>query len=480
MANYFVINNKFKPYSFDELIKPYQLYAKEYDEQEAKMDDLLDKAASLDNLSPTLDKQAYDSFQAWKDSVKTVSDNLATRGLNPRLRNDINNLSKDYKKEQLPRIAKLTKRSELVKEQRDYLQKHPNSFFDVDYSNIPIDKITPSSTYHAYDLDDIAESVYKDAYGKVTAGKGTPSEEDYVKQYTEGLTNPDDISRVTNAIKSGKDLADAKHKQDEFDNYIKKINASRRYSSSSSSSGRGILEDGFSVPLPDGTVVNVTYNKKTKEYEYKDKDSKTHITKPITSSTTEDEIMDDVVNGYYGGQYMSGNVSGLPLRRVITKDKEYFVRTPKGWQNLPLGPNTTVRDYFNIYYPDLKLSLPTEDQLSKENYTFKTKYSKEKDLDKALRKGDVKERVLSISELNDYVDSAFIGDLAKKLSGLYSKGLINDDTRIRLYTDSKGKILKYNVGAFDEEGNFMKSGDNSMSIYNVKDWNAPIEIDTWM
>ena len=442
MANYFVINNKFKPYSFDELIKPYQLYAKEYDEQEAKMDDILDKAASLDNLSPTLDKQAYDSFQAWKDSVKAASDNLATRGLNPRLRNDINNLSKDYKKEQLPKIAKLTKRSELVKEQRDYLQKHPNSFFDVDYSNVPIDEISPSSTYHAYDLDDIAESVYKDAYGKVTAGKGTPSEEEYVKQYTEGLTNPDDISRVTNAIKSGKDLADAKHKQDEFDDYIKKINASRRYSSSGSPSYRtstGIdISKGFPVTLPNGTTLNVTYNTKSKEFQFNDKNKQIHSTPPITGGEGDEEIINNIISDYYGGAYSKITAGGMPIERVIDEDNRYHVKLPNGnWEFLPNGRKTTVREYLDK--AGVKIALPTEDNLHFESEDFEDKYSKSRKRDKAISNGKLNKYTLgSLAELYDYQDDFNVGATIKKLINLASQGLLKNDTEITLYTDDEG------------------------------------------
>ena len=50
MANYFVIDNTFRPYSFDELVKPYQMYGEAYKQQEALLDAARDKEFSADML----------------------------------------------------------------------------------------------------------------------------------------------------------------------------------------------------------------------------------------------------------------------------------------------------------------------------------------------------------------------------------------------------------------------------------------------
>ena len=98
MANYFVINNKFKPYSFDELIKPYQIYGQAYKEQEAMLDDAMANEFSPDNLDAIQDKAAYDMYNAADQGLKAVSDELATRGLSPQLRNRLRNTAKEYKR----------------------------------------------------------------------------------------------------------------------------------------------------------------------------------------------------------------------------------------------------------------------------------------------------------------------------------------------------------------------------------------------
>lgn len=95
MANYFVINSKFKPYSFDELIKPYQMYAQEYDKQEALLDAAREKEFSEAMLTQGTD--AYNMYNFASKNLKEVSDELAMRGLSSNLRNKIRGTVRDYK-----------------------------------------------------------------------------------------------------------------------------------------------------------------------------------------------------------------------------------------------------------------------------------------------------------------------------------------------------------------------------------------------
>ena len=98
MANYFVINNKFKPYSFDELIKPYQIYGQVYKEQEAAIDTAREKEFSPDLLDKDLDAPAYNMYNAATAGLQAASDELATKGLSSDLRGRIRTAAKDYKR----------------------------------------------------------------------------------------------------------------------------------------------------------------------------------------------------------------------------------------------------------------------------------------------------------------------------------------------------------------------------------------------
>ena len=97
MANYFVIDNTFRPYSFDELVKPYQMYGEAYRQQEALLDAAREKEFSPDALDQVQDKAAYDMYNNAASGLKAASDELATRGLSAELRSRIRTTARDYK-----------------------------------------------------------------------------------------------------------------------------------------------------------------------------------------------------------------------------------------------------------------------------------------------------------------------------------------------------------------------------------------------
>jgi len=96
MANYFVINNKFRPYSFDELIKPYQMYGEAYKEQEAALDAAAAKEFSPDYLDQNLDSKAYNMYNNATTGLKNISDELAASGLSTGLKSRLKSTAKDY------------------------------------------------------------------------------------------------------------------------------------------------------------------------------------------------------------------------------------------------------------------------------------------------------------------------------------------------------------------------------------------------
>lgn len=205
MANtYITTNTRFKPFSFQEMIQPYQMYTEAYDKADAELNTLLEDAAIKGfNFAPqdTAEAAAYNTII---DRLKAASDQLAI-GLNPQLSKEINQLNKDYRKVMLPIQQQLNKRAELAAEQRELLAKNPNLRFTKDYSTASLKDITGSSTYNIIDLDDLykttaqefsskTSTLYRDNidptpiegtnYYNVTTGFGYTPEE-----FIEGLSN---------------------------------------------------------------------------------------------------------------------------------------------------------------------------------------------------------------------------------------------------------------------------------------------------
>lgn len=158
MANtYIVTNNKFKPYTFEEMLKPYQMYTEAYNKADTELNTLLEDAALKGfNFSPQ-DTAEAEAYNAIIGKIQTASEQLAT-GLNPALSKEIQQLNKDYRKVMLPIQQKMAKRSELANEQRNLLASNPDLRFTVDYSTASLDGITSSSSYGIINLD----KIYKD------------------------------------------------------------------------------------------------------------------------------------------------------------------------------------------------------------------------------------------------------------------------------------------------------------------------------
>lgn len=93
---YVVVNSKYNPFTFDELIKPYTMYEDAYEKQEAVLDAAREKEFT-DYLDQQLDPEAYNMYNTASTGLKAVSDELATKGLSPELRGRIKSVARDYK-----------------------------------------------------------------------------------------------------------------------------------------------------------------------------------------------------------------------------------------------------------------------------------------------------------------------------------------------------------------------------------------------
>lgn len=137
MANYFVLDNTFDPYSFDELLKPYLMYRDAYKEQEAAADKLESDAATLASaISKTYDPNAYQTYNLYLDRVRQAADDLATNGLTLNSRRAITSLGRDYNSSIVPIQAAYNRRKELQDEQRKAMLANDSMMFQRDLNTI--------------------------------------------------------------------------------------------------------------------------------------------------------------------------------------------------------------------------------------------------------------------------------------------------------------------------------------------------------
>lgn len=163
MANFYLdIKSDFKPYTFEEMLKPVALedaYHKQLEEEYALLDSQLSSAMTPKDtkpLDPTrgllstlegspLDQDSYDIIDLYKDDLQEASNSLVRDGLNPYSRGVFNNLRKRYSEEVLPisaaynnRIAKATALQKLVEKDPTFVAEYnPMNYSLSEYVNNP-------------------------------------------------------------------------------------------------------------------------------------------------------------------------------------------------------------------------------------------------------------------------------------------------------------------------------------------------------
>ena len=151
MANYsLVVNSKFRPYSFDELVKPYAIYGQAYEEQQNQLFDLAVKSNVWKGLAnEQTDPTAYKMYKTYADDLETRAGMLAKEGLTPASRKSMLDMKTRYSSEITPIDTAYKKREELAKEQRTLRAQDTSAMFDVDYSTASLDKLlaNPSASY---------------------------------------------------------------------------------------------------------------------------------------------------------------------------------------------------------------------------------------------------------------------------------------------------------------------------------------------
>lgn len=127
MANGFmVINSRFKPFSYEEMLKPIAAYTDEYNAQEATYGELANNAAQWERLKDSqLDQDTYNQYREYANAVQGAADALATEGLKPGSRKALQNIKRQYVEQIVPIEQAYQKRSELSKMQKEMIARDP-------------------------------------------------------------------------------------------------------------------------------------------------------------------------------------------------------------------------------------------------------------------------------------------------------------------------------------------------------------------
>lgn len=199
MATYLTLNSKFTPYTYEEILKPYQDRQKALEEKLAALEETSAKASLWEGiLDPVADKEYYESFNEFKSKLEDLSGRLSAGDASAVTKKELSKLKQEYNKQFVPLELKYAELKQAQEEQRKTLlqasQAGREIGFTKDLSNTSLTTVMTDPNWNIYSpiiYDDIAKAA-------MLAGAGYGEQELGYKVYgTQGGYNkPEDINTV--------------------------------------------------------------------------------------------------------------------------------------------------------------------------------------------------------------------------------------------------------------------------------------------
>lgn len=104
MPNYSIVSNaRFTPFSFDQMVKPFQMYKEYYDKQEEIATSLAEQAAEIgQKANEASDPITYQKYKDYESALSAQSEAMMRQGLNPGSRAGIQALRKRFANDIIP------------------------------------------------------------------------------------------------------------------------------------------------------------------------------------------------------------------------------------------------------------------------------------------------------------------------------------------------------------------------------------------
>lgn len=131
MANLYITNTaQFRPFSFDEMLKPALMATQAHQTIEEAYSELDSQANAIGSLAnETDDPITYARYKSFEDSLRSQADALAKNGLTPGSRKSLLDLKGRYYEEITPIQNAITRRRALADEQRKALLQNPTLMY---------------------------------------------------------------------------------------------------------------------------------------------------------------------------------------------------------------------------------------------------------------------------------------------------------------------------------------------------------------
>lgn len=161
-ANYIIINSKFKPFSYAEMLQPVQMATAAHQEVENEYAELATKANVWDEMAnEQTDPYAYKMYKTYSNDLEEQAGQLAREGLTPASRQNMLRMRQRYSSDIVPIEQAYKRRQELIDEQGKLLAQDNTLMFDRNASMLSLDDLikNPQLTYQSYSGATLAKQV---------------------------------------------------------------------------------------------------------------------------------------------------------------------------------------------------------------------------------------------------------------------------------------------------------------------------------
>ena len=128
-----VYNSMFNPVTFDEMLKPHQMYTEAYNQQQGVVNDLDTTASVWEKLAASeKDKATYDRYKEYENTLRTKAEEMSKYGLTPNTRKAVGDLRVQYAKDIVPIEQANIQLEKIKEEQRKAALQNDSIMFDLD------------------------------------------------------------------------------------------------------------------------------------------------------------------------------------------------------------------------------------------------------------------------------------------------------------------------------------------------------------
>ena len=177
MANkYLTVGSRFKPFTYDELLKPVMMATEAQNAMETEYSTLASQADIWKNMAnKETSPVAYNLYQTFSENLNKAASSLASEGLNPNNQQSLYNLRKLYTSNITPIEQAYKQKQTLFEEQRKIKASDPTAMFDVDMGLVSLDdllnnKITSYTPYSGSTITKQVAEAAKQLSSKIQQG----------------------------------------------------------------------------------------------------------------------------------------------------------------------------------------------------------------------------------------------------------------------------------------------------------------------